>query len=82
MFCPHCGATLPEGSMFCAQCGQRVTAVPPVQPTPVPAAKKPAGNLFRILLGVLYLLLTLAFMDPISSPQEMPNGSNMPLADS
>ena len=62
MFCPHCRATLPEGSLFCAQCGQRIIAVQPVQPTPVPAVKKPAGNLFRILLGVLYLLPMLLYI--------------------
>ena len=49
MFCPHCGAQQPDGSVFCGNCGQSMSAAPqntqqaPVQPQyqPVPAPAQP-----------------------------------------
>lgn len=34
MFCPNCGAKLPDGSKFCSACGEMISPQPPVQPTP------------------------------------------------
>ena len=41
MFCPNCGAALPEGSKFCTACGQRVQ-IPAQTPTQTPQAQTPA----------------------------------------
>lgn len=39
MFCPKCGAQLPDGAKFCAKCGaQLADAQPAQQPNPQPAA--------------------------------------------
>ena len=45
MFCPNCGAQIPEGSQFCANCGARME-MPPAAPgapdvTPVTASELP-----------------------------------------
>ena len=43
MFCGNCGAQLPEGGVFCANCGNKVgsssnryESTPPAAPTPIP----------------------------------------------
>lgn len=36
MFCPHCGAQLPDGSAFCGNCGSPLSAAPQVNPNPMP----------------------------------------------
>lgn len=60
-FCPYCGAQIPDGAAFCAQCGQPLA--PPVQnpgyysapaPQPAPAPKKKKRG-----LGIILLLLIL-----------------------
>ena len=64
-FCPYCGAQIPDGATFCAQCGQPLA--PPVQnpgyysapapqpaPRPAPAPKKKKGG-----LGIILILLIL-----------------------
>lgn len=55
MFCPNCGAQLPEGAMFCKECGKQISAhqtpqtppPPPVNPinqgTPPPPPPLPPG---------------------------------------
>ncbi|WP_350455000.1 zinc-ribbon domain-containing protein [Slackia heliotrinireducens] len=50
MYCPHCGATLPDGSQFCGSCGKRlnVTATPAAMPAP-----KKKTPIVPILAGVL-----------------------------
>ena len=50
MYCPHCGATLPDGSQFCGSCGKRlnVTATPAAMPAP-----KKKTPIMPILAGVL-----------------------------
>ena len=40
MFCPNCGAALPEGSKFCTACGQRVQ-IPAQTPTQTSQAQTP-----------------------------------------
>lgn len=61
-FCPRCGAQLPDGATFCAQCGQPLTPVTPnpgyysapaPQPAPAPAPKKKRGGLVVILILAL-----------------------------
>ncbi|CAM5783393.1 RDD family protein [Cellulomonas persica] len=39
--CSTCGAELDSGAMFCAECGARVTAVPPAPVVPYPHAAAP-----------------------------------------
>ena len=42
--CEHCGSTLPDGAIFCGECGRAVTAAAnrrPVAPTPVEQAPPP-----------------------------------------
>lgn len=44
MFCPHCGAQLPEGSAFCGNCGSPLASAQPAAPSqPAPSAQ-PAGT--------------------------------------
>ena len=38
MKCPHCGAEVPQGDLYCGECGQRVT---PAGPTPPPVHEPP-----------------------------------------
>lgn len=59
-FCPRCGAQLPDGATFCAQCGQPLTPVTPnpgyysaPAPQPAPAPKKKRSGLVVILILVL-----------------------------
>ena len=37
--CPYCGAEVPEGDLYCGECGRKVEAAPPLSTAP-PAAKK------------------------------------------
>lgn len=37
MFCKNCGAQLPDGASFCAQCGAETRAAAPAQTIPAPA---------------------------------------------
>ena len=34
MFCPKCGAELPDGATFCGQCGTSISSNAPVNPAP------------------------------------------------
>ena len=38
MNCPHCGAFNPDGSKFCAACGENMTVAPAPAPAPAPTA--------------------------------------------
>lgn len=49
MFCPHCGAQLPDGSAFCGNCGSplgaaNAAAQPPAPSQPAPSAQPAAGQ--------------------------------------
>ena len=50
MFCPHCGAQLPDGLAFCGNCGSPLNAAPQANPNPmpeqppVPPVQPPAGQ--------------------------------------
>lgn len=39
MFCPNCGANLPEGTAFCGNCGTKMNAAPEAATQPTPAAQ-------------------------------------------
>lgn len=39
MFCPNCGAQLPEGSAFCGNCGTKMNAAPEAAPVAAPVAE-------------------------------------------
>jgi len=62
MFCPNCGANVPENQAFCASCGAKMA---PAAPQQTPAAKAPAAKpaitkdamlVFRIAVVALALL--------------------------
>ena len=38
MICPKCGATLPEGALFCTVCGAKIESAPAQAPEPVKAS--------------------------------------------
>lgn len=46
MFCPNCGAQLPDGSKFCGGCGAQVAVAnqPQTQPGAQPAAPSPQSQ--------------------------------------
>jgi len=61
MFCPKCGASLPDGSVFCQNCGSRLSPAaqgpaPANAPIP-PAPKKGHDTKFIILIIVAAVLL-------------------------
>lgn len=42
-FCPNCGASLPDGTKFCTECGQKIAAAPATPAPPAqPAYEAPA----------------------------------------
>ena len=42
MFCPHCGARLPDGARFCPSCGAQLSNGAQSAPSPQPAYQQPA----------------------------------------
>ncbi|MBO4477550.1 MAG: zinc ribbon domain-containing protein [Lachnospiraceae bacterium] len=76
MFCPKCGAQLPDGSVFCSACGAQIAqqanpvAEPVVQQAAVAASVVPKANTaakFNILGGVLTVLLFFTLFMPFQS---------------
>ena len=47
MKCPYCGAEVPEGDLYCGECGRKIEAAPP----PVAAAKK-KFPVIPVIIGV------------------------------
>lgn len=77
MFCPKCGAGVPDGSRYCKECGAEMPI--PVQTEPAPStpsevvASKPAGGLNKKLIGIIVaavvvvaivIVLALSLMSP------------------
>ena len=66
MFCPNCGTQLPDGSAFCGNCGNRLSAAPNPAPAPgYPPVAQPAGSFdikkfLPIIIGVAAAVLLLA----------------------
>ncbi|MBU0493095.1 MAG: DUF4190 domain-containing protein [Chloroflexi bacterium] len=66
MFCPNCGATVPEGAAECESCGTRLAPVPAIEapvavPAPAPAYAGPAVEtsglaIASMILGVVSLV--------------------------
>lgn len=61
MICKNCGAEIPEGSLFCVQCGERAEAaqlvdqpvqyeLPGAQYPPAPPAKKPLSKKMKAII--------------------------------
>jgi hypothetical protein len=75
MFCPNCGAQIPDGSTFCGSCGKALAAGAPSY-TPVPVM--PAGSLPKApmvltiigsaLSGIFILFWMIVFMAASSGP--------------
>jgi len=72
MFCPNCGAQLPDGSVFCSSCGANIgaqtaqpinAAVAPVAQSaaPVAASAGKVNILGAVLAGLLFFTLLLPF---------------------
>lgn len=73
MFCPKCGAQLPDGSVFCSACGAQIAqqanpvAEPVVQQAAVAASVVPKANTaakFNILGAALTVLLFFTLFMP------------------
>jgi uncharacterized membrane protein YdbT with pleckstrin-like domain len=47
MFCPKCGAQVPEGSAFCNKCGAAVSAGAALPPAASPPASEPEQDLWK-----------------------------------
>ena len=73
MFCSKCGATIPEGSQFCNQCGQPIAGqpvapAPPVATTPqlqtpspdAPTSGKALASLITGIFGLLFFPIGIA----------------------
>lgn len=69
MFCPKCGATLPDGSQFCPACGAQLGAPAPQQQYAQPAAQKPLNlNIGKLsTLFVAALCFIFGFLPLISA---------------
>ena len=75
MFCPKCGAQLPDGSKFCAKCGAKIAAAQPAggapapgpapAPTPVPGPlpqpKKNVGALAALAVAAVVIVAIAVF---------------------
>lgn len=69
MFCPKCGAQIPDGSRFCGSCGSPIEAKQ--NPAPVPPATGVFGshvdgeflNILLLAPGVLVLVSALALVN-------------------
>lgn len=53
MFCPQCGAQLPDGSKFCATCGTQLNAGSAVAPAPAVHASEPQVAPSRSKVGLV-----------------------------
>lgn len=68
MFCPKCGAQIPDGSAFCPTCGEQFNAQPQEQPAPAPQqpAKAPAFAVppvkTLVKLGIALLAFIFGFL--------------------
>ena len=72
MWCSQCGATVPEGSQFCGQCGRAVAGAtiapgtPPPPPQPfvpaptVPTSSKALASLITGIFGLIFFLPAIA----------------------
>ena len=47
MFCPKCGANLPDGTKFCSNCGANVDTTVPNAPQSVPSNNQPVSNTYQ-----------------------------------
>ncbi|KHM51838.1 zinc-ribbon domain-containing protein [Anaerovibrio lipolyticus DSM 3074] len=47
MFCPKCGANLPDGTKFCSNCGANVDTPVPNAPQSVPSNNQPISNTYQ-----------------------------------
>lgn len=74
MFCPKCGAQLPDGSKFCAKCGAQIAAaqpsggaapapapVPGPAPAPMPQPKKHVGPIVAIAAAAVIIVAIAVF---------------------
>ena len=67
MFCPKCGAELPEGAQFCNKCGQQLGNAPV---TPAPRKKEPfklptrRGWISLAFSTILFILAFTPFVHP------------------
>jgi predicted nucleic acid-binding Zn ribbon protein len=48
MYCPNCGKEIPDGSVFCLQCGRDVTSS---------SHKKPRSGMTALLIGIVVVVL-------------------------
>ena len=44
MYCGHCGTAIPEGGLFCPQCGAKAEAPTQPDPVPVPVQESPMSE--------------------------------------
>lgn len=59
MFCPNCGAEVPNGSGFCPNCG---TGIQPVSVNTVPVAKKSNKKIIGIAVVACVVTFVIAFV--------------------
>jgi len=61
-FCPHCGATVPDGAAYCASCGKPIAA-PAANPWGADAlAAKPGQRPIGALLAAIYHFVFAGFL--------------------
>ncbi len=96
MFCPKCGATIPDESRFCERCGATISANPASAPNPgapqttvmpagAPAAAQavtetPKAKSFRLIAKIALVIALLAFFMPFTTVSCDYNGSEQELA--
>ncbi|WP_455137916.1 zinc-ribbon domain-containing protein [Thermophilibacter sp.] len=66
MFCPQCGAQLPDGSKFCGKCGAQIGGAAPVpgapasQPGPIVTPQPKKGLDPKVRLGIIGAVVVIA----------------------
>jgi len=71
MKCPYCGAEVPEGDLYCGECGRKIEAAPPSA-----ALAKKKSPVIPVAIGVgVVLCVCVAIVGVIAIPNLIPKAT-------